>query len=76
MSRATQCQLILSALQSGERLTQLDVLNRFGCLRLAARIDELRATHPIQTDMEQSNGKRYAVYSLERALPPELRGGE
>ena len=32
---------ILAALKAGERLTPLDALERFGCMRLAARIGEL-----------------------------------
>ena len=31
-----------TALESGERLTPLDALDRFGCFRLGARIFELR----------------------------------
>jgi hypothetical protein len=63
---ASQCDMILGALRRGERLTPLDALRRFGCLRLAARVDDLRsAGHRISTEMVTAGGKRYAVYRLE-----------
>lgn len=57
---------ILRALQSGERLTPLDALNRFGCLRLGARIWDLkRQGFSIKSRMiKTSNGKRVSEYSL------------
>lgn len=38
----TQCQKILAFLQQGGRITSLSALNQFGCLRLSARIKDLR----------------------------------
>ena len=38
----TQEKGILEALQDGERLTPGDALKRFGCMRLAARVYDLR----------------------------------
>ncbi len=59
----TQTQVILEALQSGKRLTPLDALNLCGCMRLAARIHELRqAGHKIKDDGE----KQHAVYYMEK----------
>jgi hypothetical protein len=64
----TQAQLILGALQRGERLTALEALQEFNCFRLAARIRELRDDgHPIATEIVHSNGKTFARYSLETA---------
>lgn len=61
----TQTEMILAALRRGERLTPLDALRRFGCFRLAARIDDLRrAGHEIVTETRETDGKRYAVYHL------------
>lgn len=61
----TQTELILDALQKGERLTPLDALERFGCFRLAARVKDLRADgHKIETVNVSRNGKTYAEYSL------------
>lgn len=39
---ASQRQRILAYLNRGKHLTQLDALYRFGCMRLAARVCELR----------------------------------
>lgn len=57
---------ILRALQSGERITPLDALSRFGCLRLGARIYDLkRQGFSIKSRMiKTSNGKRVSEYSL------------
>ena len=55
---------ILSALKNGERLTPLDALNRFGCLRFGARIYDLRKSYDIKTEIINKDGKRYAAYRL------------
>lgn len=39
---ASQCAQIREWLQSGKKLTSLEALMRFGCLRLASRIHDLR----------------------------------
>ena len=38
----TQCDLILAHLKRHEFITPLDALNRYGCFRLAARINDLK----------------------------------
>ena len=46
-------------------LTPLEALARFGCMRLAARIKELRECgYVIITDTMKKNGKRFALYRL------------
>jgi len=40
--KQSQTAQILTALQSGDRLTPIDALNRFGCFRLSARVRTLR----------------------------------
>jgi hypothetical protein len=57
---------ILSYLKTGRQLTPLQALDRFGCFRLAARIDELREDgHRIHTTMiEVGNDKRVGSYLL------------
>ena len=56
----SQSDRILHALEQGDRLTPLDALSRFGCIRLAARIFDLRrGGHDIQ----------------ERLVPVETRNG-
>lgn len=63
---ATQCHLILTALRGGERITQMDVLKRFGCSRLSARIYDLKKQgHDICDQMiKVSPGKHVKEYWL------------
>lgn len=59
----SQSAKILHVLQSGKPVTPLIALRRFGCLRLAARINDLKAEgHKIQSRMMERNGKRFAAY--------------
>ena len=56
---------ILSALKSGAKLTQLDMLYRFGAGQAGTRIFNLRRDgHNIQTKMVTRNGKRVALYYM------------
>ena len=63
MSQTTQ---ILEHLETGAALTPLEALERFGCFRLAARIDDLRNMgHPINTHKQKtSTGKTIASYRM------------
>lgn len=71
MKSPTQNELILAALLDGDELTPLDAVKRFGCLRLAARIADLRRQgFPIDTCAGEANGKRFARYRL--AWPAHL----
>ena len=46
-------------------LTALDALEGCGCMRLAARINDLRADgHVIGTEMASKNRKKFAKYFL------------
>lgn len=50
-------------LQAGNSLTSVEALDKFGCFRLAARIDEFRKDgHHIQTESVSQNGKEFARY--------------
>ncbi len=63
----TQKQLILGLLKTGQRISQLEALNLFGCFRLSDRIFNLRTDgYTIKTDMIPNKDKpgAYAVYSL------------
>lgn len=61
----TQCGAILAALKSGQAVTPLDALRDFGCLRLAARICDLRRDgHPIERSWGTDGEKRWAEYRL------------
>ncbi len=64
--RPTQANRILRYLEAGNRLTALEALERFQCLRLAARIHELRdAGWQIEErTVETPSGKRVAEYWL------------
>jgi hypothetical protein len=61
----TQTNLILSALRRGEKLTPITALKRYGCFRLAARIQDLRDNGvPVNTTMVRVGESRVARYSL------------
>ena len=66
----TQSEMILAALESGRRLTPLDALREFGCLRLGARVWDMRRDgHNVQREMVMiSTGKRVARYWLPRPM--------
>jgi len=59
---------ILHYLKAGHKLTPLEALKRFGCLRLSGRVYDLRrAGHKIVSDIiEVSDGKHVAQYRLEK----------
>ena len=62
----TQTEMIEQALLEGAEITALEALQSFGCLRLAARIADLKA-QGMEINSERrttSNGANVAVYSL------------
>jgi hypothetical protein len=60
----SQAEWILMTLRK-RPLTALDALEGCGCMRLAARINDLRADgHVIGTEMASKNGKKFAKYFL------------
>ena len=62
----SQSNEILAALKHGDRLTPLDALNRFGCMRLAARISDLKGKgHTIYTRTIKDGKKSYAEYWMD-----------
>ena len=66
MPESQACQ-ILRYLRAGNTLTPLDALRLFGCLRLGARIWDLRqAGYPITEEtVTLPNGKRVGRYSYD-----------
>ena len=60
----SQSDRILAHLISGKSLTAMQALDKFGCFRLAARVESLRKQWPITTEMKTKDGKRFAVYRL------------
>lgn len=61
----SQNQLIKAHLESGQLITSYDALELYGCIRLAARIYELKQSgYAVDKEtMELPNGKRVASYS-------------
>ena len=61
----TQSEAILKDLKSGNTITSLEALQRYGCLRLAAVIHSLRKEgFDVNTKMVDVKGKTIAEYSL------------
>ena len=65
----TQAQKILRDLKRGKRITPMDALRNYSCMRLAARIYDLRFQgHNIKDRMKPvKNGKAVAEYRLAKA---------
>ena len=62
----SQKDMCLDYLERYDTITPLEALTAFGCLRLGARISDLRkAGYDIKTEINP-NGKRYAIYHLVR----------
>jgi len=62
----TQCENIRAHLLRGERITPIEALNFYECMRLGARIYDLRGEGiAIQSRMKElKNGKKVAEYYL------------
>jgi len=61
----SQTQRIFNHLCRGFKLTPLQALNKFGCLRLAARINDLKKLGiPVVSKMVYKDGVKFAQYSL------------
>lgn len=66
-SSSSQKARILEHMRMGHSITPLEALNSFGCLRLGARIADIKAEgYLVHTEMikDPRTGKRYAQYSL------------
>ena len=65
-SSESQNKRIFAYLMEGHRITNLEALNLFGCMRLASRISDIRRDHPevnIKVDMiETATKKKVAQY--------------
>ena len=54
-------------LEARETITPIEALEHLGIYRLSARVDELRDLgFPIYTELQQQDGKRWALYRLVR----------
>lgn len=73
----TQTATILAHLQAGESITPMDALRDFGCFRLAARIKDIRDEgYDVQMDWDTDGTKKWARYSLKRAVPAFAADGQ
>lgn len=62
----SQTSKILKHLKSGRRLSALDALRFYGCLRLSARIWDLReAGYYINSEIIRMGGKNITFYYME-----------
>ena len=62
----SQRKSILNYMQKGYKITPLEALKKFGCLRLGARIYDLKQQgFEIKARMIEKNKKRYAQYYME-----------
>jgi hypothetical protein len=60
----SQEEKILAHMRRYGSITPLKALEKYGCLRLAARIAEIRRVHEVETEMVKRGGKRFARYRL------------
>jgi hypothetical protein len=59
----TEQELICKHLWEHGKISQLQALREYGCMRLAAVVHRLRAKgEPIETQWREQKGKKYAVY--------------
>ncbi len=64
-TEASQASRILEYMRAGNSITPLDALRLFGCMRLGARIYDLKQRgYVINTSIvkDKDTGKRYALY--------------
>ena len=68
----TQNEAILNHLKSGNSITPRDAYLKFACLRLAARIKDLRDDgHTIHREMVTVNDATFAKYWMETSVYPD-----
>jgi Helix-turn-helix domain len=68
----SQIDQILDALKAGDILTPIDALNRFGCFRLGARIDDLKKLgYDIENLEKSGHHARYILHPAKTIpMPP------
>ena len=62
----SQNKQIADYLNKGKKLTTIDALNKFGCFRLASRINDLRndGMNIVTKTIKLKNNKQVAQYSI------------
>lgn len=64
-NRMTQSQKILEHMQTKGAITPKDAMELYGCMRLAARIKDLRREgYEIETEIRGRSNGYYAAYTL------------
>ena len=65
-SAKSQCDMIAAWLNNGNTITALEALKRFGCMRLASRICDLRdrGMNIVTETIKLASGKRVTEYRL------------
>ena len=69
MPNISQSDRILNYLKEGHSITGLDALDFFGCIRLAARISDIKRDNPgidIRDDFVHKNGKSFKKYWIHK----------
>jgi hypothetical protein len=67
MKIKSQNEQIRKHLESGKTITPMEALSKFNCLRLGARIHNLKAMGlAIHSRIINQNGKHYSEYSIPR----------
>lgn len=77
--RKSQNEKVREHLEAGKSITPLAALHLYGCLRLGARIWDLRRKQglPIVTEIVKGKGgKHYASYSLQTNTPGDSAEGK
>jgi len=63
-----QSKEILGYLEKGNKITAIDALNKFSCLRLASRINDLKNEgHEIKSKLIHKNKKKWSEYWIEQS---------
>lgn len=70
MSVESQNSQILQHLKAGQSITPLEALDKYGCLRLGARIYDLKSEMGVEIDREmvkdEETQKRFARYRIKK----------
>ena len=67
-----QTEMILDYIQKNGSITPLEALQELGCFRLGARVWEIRSSGiPVEMEMVEENGKRYAKYYIKKSRPAD-----
>lgn len=77
MKTASQNLQILRALRKGRKLTAMDALREFGCMRLGARVYELRTDYGVAIESKiitTPNGEHVSQYWLSKEERKRLVG--